>query len=111
MINPKIKNYNTYEPGTILPPYPNSWFPVIESSELKSGQVKPLVLFEKDLAVFRSISGKAYILDAFCSHMGAHLGEGSVVGESVRCPFHSWTFNGDGICTSIPGLPSCKSFI
>ena len=107
--NPKITDYSTYEPGSILPPYPNLWYPVIHSNELKKGQVKPLHLFGKDLVAFRTTtSGKAYIMDAFCAHMGTHLGDGSVVGESVRCPFHSWTFNGDGICTSIPGLPSCK---
>ena len=38
--------------------------------------------------------------------MGAHLGVGgSVVVEDILCTFHSWTFIGQGDCTSVPGLP------
>jgi phenylpropionate dioxygenase-like ring-hydroxylating dioxygenase large terminal subunit len=73
------------------------------------GQVKPLYVLEKNLVVFRTTSGKIHVLDAFCPHLGANIGVGgSVVGEDIRCPFHSWTFNGDGICTSVPGL-ECKT--
>ena len=56
--------------------------------------------------MFRTISGKVHVLDAFCVHFGAHIGVGgSVIGEDVRCPFHSWQFDGNGVCTSVPGLP------
>ena len=35
------------------------------------------------------------MLDAYCPHLGAHLAEGGrVQGESVRCPFHAWEFDG-----------------
>jgi phenylpropionate dioxygenase-like ring-hydroxylating dioxygenase large terminal subunit len=45
----------------------------------------------------------AVLQDAFCPHLGAHLGhEGRVIGESVRCPFHGWQFGTDGKCEHIP---------
>ena len=73
--------------------------------QLKAGVPIPLNLFDKDLAIYRTQSGKVHVLDAFSPHMGAHLGiGGTVVGEEIRCPFHMWTFNGDGVCTSVPGL-------
>ena len=54
---------------------------------------------------YRGMSGKVHILDAFCPHLGAHLGVGgSVVEEDIRCPFHSWTFNGAGVCSGVPGI-------
>ena len=108
IFNPDILEPNvTYELGTLLPPYPNLWYPVIQSTDLKKGQVKPLYVLEKNLVVYRSLSGNVHALDAFCPHLGAHLGVGgSVLGEDIRCPFHNWTFNGSGHCTGIPGLKS-----
>jgi phenylpropionate dioxygenase-like ring-hydroxylating dioxygenase large terminal subunit len=43
------------------------------------------------------------VLDAFCPHMGAHLGHGGKVqGDTVTCPFHAWKFDGDGKCVEVP---------
>ena len=87
-----------------FPAYPRGWFFIAHSDELKPGDVQPLKYFGKDLVLFRTESGKAVLSDAFCPHLGAHLGhEGRVIGESVRCPFHGWQFNADdGKCSSIP---------
>lgn len=56
-----------------------------------------------NLAVFRGESGRSYILDAYCPHLGANLGVGGTVdGDCIACPFHGWTFNGDdGKCVKI----------
>ena len=56
--------------------------------------------------LFRTRAGRARVLDAYCPHLGAHLGEGGrVVGETVRCPFHGWQYDGSGKCV---GIPYCK---
>ena len=58
----------------------------------------------ENFAVFRTANGVASVLDAYCPHLGAHLGIGSrVVGDCVECPFHGWQFRGeDGQCMKIP---------
>ncbi len=89
--------------NTVLP-IPNGWFAVEWSKELIDGQVKSIHYFGEDLVIFRGRSGEAHVLDPYCPHLGAHLGEGGrVIGEGIRCPFHGWTFDGNsGNCTQIP---------
>jgi phenylpropionate dioxygenase-like ring-hydroxylating dioxygenase large terminal subunit len=88
-----------------FPRYPNGWFQVAYTSELAPGGVVPLRAFGRDLVLFRPTSPGAapVVLDAFCPHMGAHLGHGGKVeGECIRCPFHAWEFDGAGACTKVP---------
>jgi len=37
--------------------------------------------------------GTIYALDNTCPHAGGPLGEGSVDGDVVECPWHGWRFN------------------
>src|SRR5262245_23671328 len=85
-------------------PYPNSWFVVAFSSELPVKGVMPLKYFGKDLVLFRTEDGVARVFDAFCPHLGAHLGYGGTVEDGkLRCLFHGWKFDGvSGHCTEVP---------
>ncbi len=87
----------------VTPEFPMGWFSVSRSHELLVGEVKQVQAFDRELALYRTRSGVAVLQDAFCPHLGAHLGiEGRVVGESIRCPFHGWRFGSDGKCNEIP---------
>ena len=84
-------------------PIPFGWYGIAFSDELKVGDVKALHYFGRDIVLFRTESGEAKVLDAYCPHLGAHLGVGgSVKGETIACPFHGWQFNGEGFCERIP---------
>ena len=86
-----------------LPPFPNGWFQVAYSDELTPGQVRPLQAFGRDLVLFRGHGGAAGVFDAYCPHLGAHLGVGGKVeGDGLRCPFHGWRFGSDGACLEVP---------
>ena len=83
--------------------YPRGWFVIGFSDELAVGDVTPLRYFGRDLVLFRGQDGQAAVLDAYCPHMGAHLGYGGkVVDCSVRCPFHAWRFDAGGRCVEVP---------
>jgi len=82
---------------------PNSWFHVSYSDELAKGEVRPIRYFGRDLVLFRGEDGRAGVLDAYCPHLGAHLGHGGkVVGDTIQCPFHAWRFDRAGRCAEIP---------
>ena len=84
-------------------PIPLGWYAIEFTNGLKPGEVKPLQYFGRELVLFRTESGEAAMLDAYCPHLGAHLGHGGIVkGETISCPFHAWQFNGEGHCTEIP---------
>lgn len=83
--------------------YPRGWFQVAWSDELPVGAVTPLSCFGRELVLFRTEDGVAHVLDAYCPHLGAHLGHGGrVQGGHLQCPFHGWCFNGQGACVEIP---------
>ena len=85
-------------------PIPNGWFVVAESRDLGPGDVKSLHLFGRDLVLYRAETGEPQLIDAYCPHLGAHIGAGGRVdGDGIRCPFHGWRFEaGTGRCTDIP---------
>lgn len=92
-------------------PLPFGWFSVAYSEELPKQHSMPLRFFNHDMVIFRTESGKAVVLDAYCPHLGAHLGYGihessggggKVQGETITCPFHAWRFDEQGKCVEVP---------
>jgi phenylpropionate dioxygenase-like ring-hydroxylating dioxygenase large terminal subunit len=82
---------------------PDGWFALAYSDELAAGEVKTLRYFGTEIVLYRGEDGRAVALDAYCPHLGAHLGVGGkVVGNSIRCPFHAWRFDETGSCVEIP---------
>jgi phenylpropionate dioxygenase-like ring-hydroxylating dioxygenase large terminal subunit len=92
---PNFNNPDRFIPG---------WYWAIASPQLKVGQVKAVNLLGRELAIYRGQQGKAIAIDAYCPHMGAHLAEGRVEGDDLRCMFHNWKFNSQGTCVDIPCL-------
>jgi phenylpropionate dioxygenase-like ring-hydroxylating dioxygenase large terminal subunit len=84
------------------------WYWVLRSGDLKKRQTKNIKLLGRNLVLYRSETGIARALDAYCPHMGAHLAEGKVEGEHIRCLFHFWKFDNDGNCIEIPCQSSTK---
>lgn len=82
---------------------PSGWFAVAYSTDLEVGEVRPVRYFGKDLVLFRTSDGTPRLLDAYCPHLGAHLGHGGTLeDDKLVCPFHAWQFHGDGTCAHIP---------
>lgn len=87
-----------------LPTVPNGWYKALYSDELAVDEVKPLAILGRAFAAYRGEDGVARITDAYCPHLGAHLGHGGRVdGDAVVCPFHGWRWDGaTGRCVGIP---------
>jgi phenylpropionate dioxygenase-like ring-hydroxylating dioxygenase large terminal subunit len=80
-----------------LPDYPTSWYQVAYSRDLAAEDLVPLHYFGSELICWRSDDGAVHVHDAFCAHLGAHIGYGGhVEGDRVVCPFHHWKYDAGG---------------
>jgi len=68
------------------------WVHVASVDELPEGRVKTVVAGHKTLALTH-FEGKFSALDNACPHQGGPLGEGSIEGGWLRCPWHGWDFH------------------
>ncbi|MFE3599689.1 Rieske 2Fe-2S domain-containing protein [Streptomyces sp. NPDC059142] len=80
-------------------PYPNGWFCLAFSDELRRGSVTTRPLAGTEVVLYRTTRGLLRAVRPRCPHLGAHLGVGgSVEGEDIVCPFHRFAFDPAGVC-------------
>jgi len=98
----QIETTTMLERGYDNLPLPFGWFAVAMSSDIMPGEVRTLRYFGTEFVAWRGEDGEIRVIDPTCPHLGAHLGVNSVVeGNDLRCPFHHWTFDGDGAVSNI----------
>jgi len=92
-----------------FPLIPEGWYHACHTAELSRGPVGVAVGPAKFVA-FQGLRGRAAVLDARCSHMGADLSRGCVREGRLHCPLHDWRYDGDGQCVGIPASEKIPSF-
>jgi phenylpropionate dioxygenase-like ring-hydroxylating dioxygenase large terminal subunit len=95
-------------------PYPSGWYVLLKSDELSKRQIITKRFAGSDVVAFRTESGIACVVNAYCPHMGAHFGHGgNVQGETIRCPFHHFCFDTKGECvkTGYDSKPPAKAIL
>jgi phenylpropionate dioxygenase-like ring-hydroxylating dioxygenase large terminal subunit len=81
------------------PPFPVGWFAVTQSSAIAPGGLLERTFLGAQVVAFRTASGRAAVVSAYCPHLGANLARGgTVVDEALRCPFHSLHWDTEGRC-------------
>ncbi|MCW8932349.1 MAG: Rieske (2Fe-2S) protein [Gammaproteobacteria bacterium] len=86
--------------------YPQSWYPILRSKELKKNKSRVIKAFDKELLIFRDANEQVGIVGRYCCHMGVDLGNAPVVNNCIQCPLHGWQFDRKGNCLHIPSLKS-----
>ena len=84
-------------------PIPFGWFCVGHPEEFPAGEARALYYLARHLVGWRDHDGALHVQDAFCPHLGAHLGHGGTVADcQIICPFHGWRYDSEGRNTEIP---------
>jgi len=68
------------------------WVRVADLDELPEGRVKTITVGRLSLALTHH-DGQYGALDNACPHQGGPLGEGTIEGCFLRCPWHGWDFD------------------
>lgn len=78
-------------------PYKIGWYQIGETTDVQRGEIKTYHFFDQDFVAFRADNGELSVLDPYCPHLGAHLGDrGKVIGNQIQCGFHGWQFDTQG---------------
>ncbi len=88
------------------------WLPVALAEELPGADCVPLrvKVLNEDLIAFRGTDGRVGLIDAYCPHRGAPLFFGRNEENGLRCVYHGWKFDVDGVCTDLPNAPEGDTF-
>ncbi|MBH8555106.1 Rieske 2Fe-2S domain-containing protein [Nostocaceae cyanobacterium CENA357] len=84
-----------------------AWYPVHYVEDLDKSKPTPLTVLGKDIVIWWDRQAKSWkiFLDQ-CPHRLAPLSEGRINNDGLlECPYHGWSFSGDGSCQRIPQQP------
>ncbi|MBP7175251.1 MAG: aromatic ring-hydroxylating dioxygenase subunit alpha [Thermoclostridium sp.] len=80
----------------------NQWYAILPSKQIKENKIIAVKRMNIDLALFRNAKGEIACVEDLCSHRGAALSKGKLIGNCIQCPFHGLEFDKNGKCTFIP---------
>ena len=79
-------------------------------SEIGNGEMKEVKVGETPVLLAR-VDDKCYAVGAYCTHYGAPLVEGALVGDKIICPWHHACFNArNGDLEEPPALDSLANY-
>ncbi len=80
----------------------SDFIPIAHLDDLPPGSCKSIETNDLGIALI-NLDGQIFALDNTCPHAGGPLGEGSIEGEYVVCPWHGWKFHiPTGVCQKNP---------
>ena len=88
----------------------NFWHPVMYASELGEDRPAKAVLLDQDLVLVR-LGGEVRCFRDLCLHRGTALSLGWVEGDRLRCAYHGWTYDPEGVAVEIPARPELSGHL
>ena len=92
---PSVTASNAATPSVAVPALPDgefAWHRLIGVDELDVGRVTTVTVERESLCVTRTETGFGCLANA-CPHQGGPLGEGSIEGGWLRCPWHGYDYS------------------
>jgi vanillate O-demethylase monooxygenase subunit len=87
------------------------WHPVLYAHELTDAPVRTTLCGEQVVLV--RLEGEVCAFNDLCAHRGTALSLGAVVGEgsALRCAYHGWQYNKEGLCILAPQRPDLSKHL
>jgi 5,5'-dehydrodivanillate O-demethylase oxygenase subunit len=90
--------------GNLLRRY---WQPIAATAEFEEEPVRPVRLLGEDLVLFRTPPGSLGLIGNRCIHRRMSLVYGIPQDNGLRCCYHGWTYNSEGVVVDMPFEPRC----
>src|SRR3546814_9454740 len=74
----------------------SDWSPDVCSSDLVAGKARRIKILGTHYTLYRGADGHMRLVQDRCPHRGTSLAYGWVEGDSIRCRYHGWKFDGSG---------------
>ncbi|WP_454754463.1 Rieske 2Fe-2S domain-containing protein [Cupriavidus necator] len=82
------------------------WVPALRSQAVEAdGKPLRVRLFGEDYVAFRATNGKVGFFDEACPHRRASLALARNEDNALRCIFHGWKFDVEGVTVAVPTQP------
>jgi len=76
---------------------------VTKATDIPPGQIREITLQGSTIAL-ANVGGQFHAISNTCLHRGGPLGQGTLQGSVVTCPWHGWSF--DVTSGKVTGNPS-----
>jgi len=93
----------THGLGNLDPALRHAWHPLCRSDEVTS-RPNAFRLLGESYVAFRESRGDLRVYRNQCPHRRAPLSLGTCESDHLRCVYHGWLFDSEGICVEIPAL-------
>jgi phenylpropionate dioxygenase-like ring-hydroxylating dioxygenase large terminal subunit len=84
----------------------NDWHVLARSQDLAPGCVLSARLLDRDLVLWRGQDTQILAWDDRCPHRSVRLSRGTVVENTLVCPYHGLVYDQSGQCIKVPAHPS-----
>ena len=92
----QVEPTSTFGSGRAEPPRdvtpPEGFEVVLHVDALKPGEIAEVIAGGTAICV-ANVDGEFFAIDNLCPHGDGPLGEGSLSGKFVTCPYHGWVFD------------------
>ena len=91
-----------------LPPFPEGWYFLGDRKTIQARKLIERTWMGEQIVIWCDGNGNICVADAFCPHLGSHLGPkagGRVRDGCLVCPFHGFEYNATGKCVATPFAP------
>lgn len=83
----------------------NDWHPISRSSDLKPGTILRSRLLDTDIVLWRGENTNAIAWEDRCPHRSVKLSAGTIVEDTLVCPYHGLAYSSQGRCVKVPAHP------
>ena len=96
-------------PDAFAPFVHDCWYVIAIRSEV-SHELRGITVLGEPLVYYRTEAGEVVVLDDRCAHRRFPLSKSHLIGDTIRCGYHGFTFDPSGKCVFAPGTRGARSF-